>query len=70
MLSSVGRSAVLLSDSPGEVNNSTPEGAVLGAITVSLTEGPPHGVLLPARLWGDPRAHVGPPYASALLSVK
>lgn len=30
VLSSVGRSVVLLSGSPGEVNNSTPEGAVLG----------------------------------------
>lgn len=39
LLSSVGRSAVL-SDSPGEVHNSTAEGAVLGSIPVSLLDGP------------------------------
>lgn len=70
MLSSVGRSAVLLSDSLGKVNNSTPEGAVPGSNTVSLTEGPPRGVLLLAGLWGDPRAHLSPPCTSAFPSVK
>jgi len=70
MLSSVGRSVVPLSDSPGEVNNSPLEGAVLGSITVFLAEGAPRGVLLPPWLWGDPRAHLSPPRTSALLSVK
>lgn len=69
MLSSVGRWAVLLSDSPGELN-SVPEEAVLRSITVSLTGGPPHGVLLPAQPWGDHRAHLSPPWTSALLSGK
>lgn len=70
MLSSVGRSAVLLSGPLGDVNNSTPEEAVLGSITVSLAEGPPHGVLLPAWLWGDPRAPLRPSHTSALPSVR
>lgn len=69
MLSSVGRSAVL-SDPPGEVHNSTAEGAVLGSIPVSLMDAPPCGVLLPARLWIDPRTRLSPPHTCALPSVK
>lgn len=65
MLSSVGRSAAPLSDAPGEVNDSTPAGAVLGA-SPSLAEGPRCGLLPPAWLRAAPRAHL--PLLVALLS--
>lgn len=57
MLSSVGRSAAPLSDALGEVNDSTPAGAVLGA-SPSLAEGPRRGLLPPARLRAAPKAHL------------
>lgn len=65
MLSSVGRSAAPLSDSPGEVNDSTPAGAVLGA-SLSLAEGPRRGFLPPALLRANPGAHL--PLLVVLLS--